>query len=36
MMVVQSHPDNTDTEGVIESVCITWVSLLSELNLEKM
>ena len=33
---VQSNPVNTDTEGVIESVRINEVSVLSGLNLEKM
>ena len=34
--LIQSNPDNTDTEGATESVCINGVSVLSELNLEKM
>ena len=33
---LQSYPDNTDTEGTIESVCINRVSATSGLNLEKM
>ena len=36
LFLVQSHPVNTDTEGVIESVHINGVSVLSGLNLEKM
>ena len=35
-MIVQPYPTNTDTEGVIESVHINKVSILSRLNLEKM
>ena len=35
-MIVQPYPTNTDTEGVIESVHINKVSILSGLNLEKM
>jgi len=33
---IQSNPVNADTEGAIESVGINRVSVLSELNLEKM
>ena len=36
LMIVQPYPTNTDTEGVIESVHINKVSILSGLNLEKM
>ena len=35
-ILLQSNPVNTDTKGAIESVCINRVSILSEVNLEKM
>ena len=36
MIKVQSNPVNMDTGGAIESVCISGVSVLIGLNLEKM
>ena len=34
-LTIQSHPVNTNTEGVIEGVHINGVSILSRLNLEE-
>ena len=34
-ILLRSNPVNTDTEGAIESVHINGVSVLSEVNLEK-
>ena len=34
--IIKSNPINKDTEVAIENVCIDRISVLSELNLERM
>ena len=36
IIIIQSNPINKDTDVAIESVCIERMSLLSDLNLERM
>ena len=36
IIIIKSNPINKDTEVAIESVCIDRMSVLSELNLERM